>query len=290
MICTLCPHECGGQRDNERGNGRCRMPSQPRLARAALHFGEEPCISGTNGSGTIFFSGCSLSCKFCQNHDISHTDFGKTVSVSRLADIFKELEALGAHNINLVNPTHFAHVIRQALEQYKPSVPVLYNSSGYEKIETLRALDGLIDIYLPDFKYADNTLAKMLSGIDRYRETALAAIAEMLRQTGHLRIENELAVKGTMIRHLVLPGHTQNSLTVLNDIAAHFTTDIWVSLLFQYTPVLPLEEKELNRTLTPRECRKVFDAMCEAGFENGYAQDRSSADDTYIPAFDLTGI
>ncbi|MBR5135242.1 MAG: radical SAM protein [Clostridia bacterium] len=266
------------------------MPAQPRLARAALHFGEEPCISGTNGSGTVFFSGCSLACRFCQNFDISHRDFGQTVSVERLVDIFKELVESGAHNINLVNPTHYAHAIEKALSLYRPPVPVVYNSSGYEKVETLRMLDGLIDIYLPDYKYADDDLALACSSIKHYRETALAAIEEMLRQVGHLRIENDLAVKGTLIRHLVLPGHTQNSLAVLDDIRSHFTTDVWVSLLFQYTPVRELPQKELNRTLTARECRKVFDAMCERGFENGYAQELESATTAFIPSFDLTGI
>ncbi len=288
--CSLCPHRCGALRDDTHGEGRCRMPALPRVARAALHFGEEPCISGKNGSGTVFFSGCSLSCVFCQNHEISHKDFGKTVSVSRLADIFRSLVDQGAENINLVNPTHFTHAIRAALEQYKPPVPVLYNSSGYERVETLRSLDGLIDIYLPDYKYADNTLANAFSGIDAYRETALAAIREMLSQVGHLHIENDRAVRGLMIRHLVLPAHTKNSLAALRDIREQFGKDVFVSLLFQYTPVLALPQKELNRPLTKRECQKVFDAMCELELENGYVQDLSSACEDFIPAFDLTGI
>ena len=288
--CSLCPHRCQALRDDTQGTGRCRMPSLPKLARAALHFGEEPCISGTNGSGTVFFSGCALSCLFCQNHEISHKDYGTVIRVERLADIFRELTAQGAHNINLVNPTHFSHMIREALTLYKPPIPVVYNSSGYERRETLHSLQGLIDIYLPDFKYADNTLALSLSGIEEYREHALAAIEEMLVQTGHLRLENGLAVSGTMIRHLVLPGHTKNSLAVLEDIQKHFGTDIAVSLMFQYTPVKTLPQKELNRTLTARECRKVFDAMCDMGFENGYVQDLESACCDFIPHFDLTGI
>lgn len=288
--CSLCPHRCDAPRDDTHGEGRCRMPALPKVARAALHFGEEPCISGKNGSGTVFFSGCSLSCVFCQNHAISHKDHGKIVSVSRLADIFRELVEQGAQNINLVNPTHYAHAIRQALELYKPPVPVLYNSSGYERVETLHSLDGLIDIYLPDYKYADNALAEALSGIDRYRETALDAIDEMLSQVGHLHIENDRAVRGVMIRHLVLPGHTRNSLAALADIRERFGQDVFVSLLFQYTPVLTLPQKELNRPLTKRECQKVFDAMCELGLENGYVQDLESACEEFIPAFDLTGV
>ncbi len=288
--CSLCPHRCGATRDDKHGNGRCRMPALPKIARAALHFGEEPCISGQNGSGTVFFSGCSLSCVFCQNHQISHDDHGQIVSVSRLADIFRELVEQGAENINLVNPTHYAHAIRHALELYKPPVPVLYNSSGFERVETLKSLNGLIDLYLPDYKYADNALAKLLSGIDGYRETALAAIEEMLTQTGHLQINDGHAVRGVMIRHLVLPAHTKNSIAALTDIREHFGSDVFVSLLFQYTPLLTLPQKELNRSLTARECQKVFDAMCELGLENGYVQDLASASSEFIPPFDLTGV
>ena len=288
--CSLCPHQCHAPRTEQHGDGRCRMPASPKLARAALHFGEEPCISGTNGSGTVFFSGCALSCVFCQNYEISHKDHGNIVSAERLAEIFRELTAQGAHNINLVNPTHFSHVIREALLMYKPPVPVVYNSSGYERVQTLKSLCGLIDIYLPDFKYADNALAAEFSGIADYREYALAAIDEMLSQTGHLQTENGIAVRGTMIRHLVLPGHTKNSIAVLEDIQKHFGTDTVISLMFQYTPVRSLEQKELNRTLTMRECRKVFDSLCESGFENGYVQDLESACSEFIPSFDLTGI
>ncbi len=290
MICSLCPHRCQAERNDREGFGRCRMPSLPRIARAALHHGEEPCISGTNGSGTVFFSGCSLSCVFCQNAPISHEDFGRTVSVEQLADCFRRLEAEGAHNINLVNPTHYAHSIRQALECYRPSIPIVYNSSGYERVETVRSLDGLIDVYLPDYKYADNALATALSGIENYRETALEAIAEMLRQTGPITLQNGLAVGGTMVRHLVLPGHTCNSLQALNDLHERFGSTLWVSLLFQYTPMRPHPDKALNRTLTPRECRKVFDHLCALEFENGYAQELSSATAQLIPSFDLTGV
>ncbi len=290
MICTLCPHQCHATRDEQVGHGRCRMPMHPRVARAAAHFGEEPCISGERGSGTVFFSGCSLSCVFCQNYDISHDDFGQTISIDRLADSFKRLEDSGVHNINLVNPTHYAHVIRPALEKAHLHVPILYNSSGYERVETLRSLEGLIDIYLPDYKYADDALAETLSGIPHYRDTALAAIEEMLRQTGHLRLENGLAVRGTMVRHLVLPGHIRNSLQALSDLTEAFTDALWISLLFQYTPVRPVSDKALNRVLTARECKKVFDRLCELGAENGYVQDRASATDDYIPTFDLTGI
>lgn len=290
FCCTLCPHRCGALRDDTHGEGRCRMPALPRVARAALHFGEEPPITGERGSGTVFFSGCALSCVFCQNHAISHKDYGRTVTIKQLADIFRRLVDEGAENINLVNPTHYAHAIREALSLYKPPVPVLYNTSGYDRVETLKALEGFIDIYLPDYKYADDTPAMTLSGIPHYRDTALAAIAEMRRQVGDLYMENGKAVRGVMVRHLVLPAHTRNSIAVLDDLAGHFGKSLWVSLLFQYTPVLPIEPKELRRTLTVRECQKVFDALCERGLTNGFVQDRESATADMIPAFDLTGI
>ena len=291
MICSLCPHRCGALRDDSHGEGVCRSPALPKLARAALHFGEEPCISGTNGSGTVFFSGCTLSCIFCQNRRISRDNFGEILSVDALTDIFRQLVARGAHNINLVTPTHYTHVIRSALERYRPSVPIVYNSSGYESVDALRSLRGLIDIYLPDFKYADDALAQALSGIPRYRDTAVAAIEEMLTQTGHLRVnEQGLAVGGTMIRHMILPAHTQNSIDVLRLCKDCFGTQTAISLLGQYTPVDRFSQRELNRRITPREYQKVFDAMCDLGFENGYAQELSSATDAFIPAFDLTGI
>ncbi len=291
MTCSLCPHQCGALRDEDGGQGLCRAPSLPKLARVALHFGEEPCISGERGSGTVFFSGCPLSCVFCQNRRISAEGFGAVITVQVLADRFRALVDAGAHNINLVTPTHYAHIIRQALELYRPPVPVIYNSGGYERVETLRSLEGLIDVYLPDFKYADDALAMSFSGIPHYRDTALAAIGEMLSQTGHLTLDEDgLAVRGTMIRHMILPAHTKNSLEVLRLCKEHFGTQTAVSLLAQYTPVGTLEPKELNRRITPREYQKVFDALCELGFENGYAQELSSATDTFIPAFDLTGV
>ncbi len=291
MICSLCPHRCGALRDDAHGGGVCGAPALPKVARAALHFGEEPCISGENGSGTVFFSGCPLACVFCQNQRISREQLGQTVTVDALADIFRRLVDQGAHNINLVTPTHYTHAIRAALERYRPPVPVVYNSGGYERVETLRSLNGLIDIYLPDFKYADDALAQEFSGIAHYRDTALASIEEMLAQTGHLTLdERGLAVRGTMIRHMILPGHTKNSLDVLRLCAAHFGTQTAISLLSQYTPLRTFPQRELNRRLTPREYEKVFDAMCALGFENGYTQELSSATEAFIPDFDLTGI
>ena len=267
------------------------MPSLPVVARAALHYGEEPCISGANGSGTVFFSGCSLRCCFCQNHSISHKNEGKAITVERLAEIFKELENAGAHNINLVNPSHYAVSICQALQLYRPNIPVVYNSSGYERVETLRMLDGLVDVYLPDCKYVDPALSMTLSGAEDYFEAASAAIMEMARQTGTAQFDNSgMMVKGTMVRHLVLPGHTKNSMQVL-DWLATIKDSVWVSLMFQYTPCGDISaHKELQRTLTQRECEKVWDYMDDLGIVNGYVQDRKSAGTTMIPAFDLTGV
>ena len=290
MYCAFCPHQCGALRDDTHGEGRCRMPALPRVARAALHHGEEPCISGENGSGTIFFSGCPLSCRFCQNRTISHEDFGKTIDAAHLEAILRRLVKNGAHNLNFVNPTHYAHVLAEVLSAYRPPVPVVYNTSGYERVETLKRLEGLVDIYLPDYKYADDALALTLSRAPHYRETALAAIAEMQRQTGALTLKNGLAVKGTLIRHLVLPGHTQNSIAALTDIRDTFGSDAFVSLLFQYTPIGNHLPKELTRTLTLRECEKVFTALCDLGLTNGFVQDPQSSGTDYIPAFDLTGI
>lgn len=267
------------------------MPSLPRVARAALHFGEEPCISGKNGSGTIFFSGCSLRCKFCQNHPISHQNFGKTISVEQLSHIFRQLEEQGAHNINLVNPAHFVPAIREALLLYKPQIPVIYNSSGFERTETLKSLEGLIDVYLPDLKYVHGDVAKELSGCEDYFQFAGPAILEMLRQTGTVVLDADgMIQKGTMVRHLVLPGLTRETISVL-DWLADQSTEIWVSIMFQYTPMCDIDGfPQLSRTLTKRECEKIWYHMQDLGLSNGYIQDKSSSGTAMIPQFDLTGI
>lgn len=289
--CSICPRQCGAERSTDHGNGFCEMPANPMVARAALHFGEEPCISGTRGSGTVFFSGCPLKCCFCQNHSISHKNEGKPITVERLSEIFKELENAGAHNINLVNPSHYALPIRQALELYRPNVPVVYNTSGYERVETLKILEGFVDVYLPDCKYVDSSLSLALSGAENYFKMASLAILEMARQTGVAQFNAEgMMTKGTMVRHLVLPGHTKNSKQVLEWLAT-IKDKIWVSLMFQYTPCGDVSaHKELQRTLTHRECEKVWDYMDDLGIVNGYVQDRKSAGTTMIPAFDLTGV
>lgn len=290
-VCSICPRQCGAERSKLVGAGFCGMPSAPVIARAALHYGEEPCISGVRGSGTVFFSGCSLKCCYCQNHSISHKNEGKAITVERLAEIFKELENAGAHNINLVTPGHYANSICKALQLYRPKIPVVYNSSGYERVETLRMLDGLVDVFLPDCKYVDSSLSLSLSGADDYFSVASAAIHEMARQTGPAQFDADgMMTKGTMVRHLVLPGHTKNSMQVLDWLSA-IKEQVWVSLMFQYTPCGDVStQKELQRTLTRRECEKVWQYMDDLGIVNGYVQDRKSAGTTMIPAFDLTGV
>lgn len=290
-ICSICPRQCEAKRtENENNGGYCGMPAQPIAARAALHFGEEPCISGTRGSGTVFFTGCSLGCVFCQNDSISHKRHGKPITEQRLVEIFKELEEAGAHNINLVNPTHYAVSICKALRLYRPNIPIVYNCGGYERVETLKMLDGLIDIYLPDCKYVDPSLSAALSDAPDYFKHASLAIQEMARQTGPVTLDNDgIAQKGTIVRHLVLPGHTKNSMQVLDWLAT--VPDIWVSLMFQYTPCGDLtEHKELQRSLTPRECNKVWEYMDDLGLTKGYVQDRKSSGTKMIPEFDLTGL
>ncbi len=292
ISCTLCPRQCGASRTDERTCGSCGVTATPRVARAALHFGEEPCISGQNGSGTVFFSGCPLHCRFCQNHVISQEGFGKEISPARLADIFRELEDAGAHNLNLVSGTQFVPAIRQALSLYKPSVPVVYNSGGYERVETLKTLEGLVDVYLPDFKYADNALGAALSGVSDYADCAAAAVLEMARQTGPMQLdEHGIAQRGTMVRHLVLPGHTKNSLAVLDWLAENLPHGCFVSLMFQYTPLRDIDGfPSLSRRLTRREREKVFDHLLDLGLTDGYAQEAESASAVYIPNFDLTGV
>ncbi len=232
-VCTLCPRRC----ERVRPEGYCRMGERPRLARAALHFGEEPCISGTQGSGTVFFSGCSLRCVFCQNHQISAEGFGQEVSAARLRSIFEELIDKGAHNINLVNPTHFAHAIGKALERPLP-VPVIYNSGGYDRVETLRRLEGKIQVFLPDMKYALTEPAARYSGAEDYPQTAKNAIIEMVRQTGAYRMDKDgLLTNGVLIRHLILPRNVNNTRRVIDWVANTFPKGtVLFSLMSQYTP------------------------------------------------------
>lgn len=291
MICRLCPRKCGV--DREETSGFCGMSTTVRLARAALHQWEEPCISGSHGSGAVFFSGCVMRCVFCQNHEISAGGKGQDISIQRLAEIFLELQRQGAHNINLVNPTHYVPAIIRALDMVRNelNIPVVYNSGGYERVETLRALEGYVDIYLPDIKYYSDELAQELSSATHYFETAMAAAEEMLRQTGKPQIdENGLLKKGVIIRHLVLPYHYHDSVEVIRRVGERFGKDVLFSLMSQYTPFYKAKDiPRLNRRITTFEYRKALDAVYAAELE-GFKQERSSAKEEYTPDFDFTGI
>ena len=290
FLCSLCPRRCGALRTGTEGGGFCGMPALPVVARAALHFWEEPCISGTRGSGTVFFSGCNLGCVFCQNGSISYGRFGRPVTIPRLREIFQELIAQGAHNINLVTPTHFAPAIREALEA-PLAVPVVWNSGGYELPEALRTLEGKVQIYLPDLKYADGALAARYSGAADYFETATAAIREMFRQVGRCVWDADgVLQRGVIIRHLLLPGALENTKAVLDWIAGTFPAgSVLVSLMSQYTPQAGAEGL-LRRKVTGAESRAARAYMENLGLTAGYYQDSSSAREGYTPPFDLTGV
>lgn len=288
--CTLCPRRCGV--DRTRGQlGFCKMPGQIHAARAGVHYWEEPVISGSFGSGAVFFSGCTLKCAFCQNYDISQENFGKPMTSAELRAAFERLIDEGVQNINLVTPTHFLPDILPALEPKLP-VPVVYNCGGYESMETLRQLEGKIDVYLPDFKYSDNALAKKLSSAPDYFETASAAILEMYRQVGKPVIEGDEMNRGVLVRHLVLPGCVDNSLGVLDWVAEHFRSgDILFSLMSQYVPMgRAAEMPPFDRRITELEYDSVLSYMMLLGIEDGYTQDFSSAERGYTPSFDLTGL
>ena len=290
MICTLCPRACHAERTEENGNGFCWMGTLPRVARAALHMWEEPCISGTRGSGTVFFSGCTLRCAYCQNIAISHGGFGRTVTVQRLSDIFKSLVDQGAHNINLVTATPYVPAILDALDLYRPPVPIVFNSGGYETIETLRMLRGAVDIYLPDLKHVSPRLSALCAKAPDYFEVASAAITEMCAQTGTPVYDADgLMQRGTIVRHLILPGCTGDSLRVLDFIHDHLPEGTPVSLMRQYSPIPECKIKGLDRRITDREYERVL-AHLTALHLDGYMQEKSSAKSEYTPPFDLTGV
>lgn len=288
--CTLCPRRCGVDR-TKGGRGFCGMPDKLYAARASAHYWEEPVISGSFGSGAIFFSGCTLRCAFCQNYTISDENFGRELTPQALRAAMERLIDEGVQNINLVTPTHFLPSILPALEPKLP-VPVVYNCGGYESVETLRRLEGKIGVYLPDFKYSDNALAKRLSAAPDYYETAAAAILEMYRQVGRPVIEDEQMTRGVLLRHLVLPGFVDNSLGVLDWIAENFRSgDILVSLMSQYVPMGKAKAMPpLDRRITETEYDAVLSYMELLGIEDGFTQDFSAATSDYTPDFDLTGL
>ena len=277
------------RRDAQSGEGFCGLPAAPVVARAGLHLWEEPCVSGARGSGAVFFSGCVLRCVYCQNHAISHENFGKPVSVERLREIFWELIGQGAHNINLVSPTPFAPAIREALAEPLP-VPVVWNTGGYERVETLRSLEGKVQVWLPDLKYVDSGMSRDLSGAADYFGAASAAIEEMVRQTGDYVLENGLLKRGVLIRHLMLPGRLENTKAVLDWVAETFRPgQVLLSLMAQYTPQ-PGAEGLLSRRVTGAEYRAALRYMENLGITDGYCQDTASARAEYTPDFDLTGV
>ena len=293
MVCNSCPRRCGAERGEFTPGGVCASPVLPRIARAAPHFGEEPCISGVNGSGTVFFSGCNLRCVFCQNAQISRGGTGKTVSVQRLRDIFLELQDKGVHNINLVTASHYVEPVAEALREAKLFIPVAWNSSGYDSVDALRRLEGLVQIYMPDFKYASSEPALRYSAAPDYPEVAKAAILEMFRQTGSFVLdENDMLKSGVLIRHLILPDNERSSREVIDFVADNFPGDmVLFSLMSQFTPMPGTEGfPELQKTVTPELNDRLIDYMCARGIEYGFWQEPDSATGEMIPAFDLTGV
>ena len=287
--CSLCPRNCKAKRlDTSSGEGFCGLPALPGICRAEKHMWEEPDISGSNGSGTIFFSGCVLRCEYCQNHIISKSYRGKTVDHNGLIELIKALEAEGVHNINFVSPTPYYPVIIKALKKYKPAVPVVCNTSGYERVETLKALEGLIDIYLPDFKYSQNNIAAKYSAVPDYPQVTLKAIKEMYRQVGAPKHDkNGMMTRGVMIRHLILPNNIDNSYGVLEMIADNFPADIYVSLMAQYFPTGNEIHSELCRKITNEEYENVRSYMLLLGLENGFVQELEAADKGYVPDWNM---
>ena len=314
-----CPRECGADRKN--GIGFCGGGALPKVARAALHFWEEPCISGVNGSGTVFFSGCSLRCVYCQNRKIALGDVGTTVCVERLAEIYLELQEQGAHNINLVTPAHETDAVVRSFERAKRQglkIPVVYNTGSYEKVENLKRLEGLVDVWLPDLKYYSSELSARYSAAPDYFEVAKAAIAEMFRQAGtsefvplrndanHVGItdaevnsqeaedEMHLIKRGVIVRHMVIPTHTADSKRIIEYLYRTYGDDIFISIMSQYTPVIDAETAkaypELARKLTEREYDSVVDYAIELGVENAFIQEGDVAEESFIPAFDGTGV
>lgn len=309
IACTLCPRNCNI--DRSKGQiGFCGQSNEIRAARAALHMWEEPCISGTEGSGTVFFSGCTLRCVYCQNSSIASGKQGKIISVNRLSDIFLELQDKGANNINLVTPTHFVPSIVQALELSKSkglTLPIVYNTGSYESVETLRQLDGLVDVYLPDLKYYSSELSLRYSHAKDYFDVATKAIAEMVRQVGEPVFQERntnlsfntaddyetmpLITKGVIVRHLVLPGCVEDSKKVIKYLYHTYGNGIFISIMNQFTPVANLENyPELNRKITEQEYDEVVDFAISLGVENGFIQEGNTSDESFIPPFDLTGI
>ena len=291
-FCNDCPRQCGAKREADQPGGLCRSPALPRVARAAPHFGEEPCISGTRGSGAIFFTGCNLRCVFCQNREISRGQGGELVSVAKLRDLMLRLRDQGVHNLNLVTGVHFVRPVAQALEGLELGIPVVWNSSGYESVESLRRLEGLVQVYLPDFKYWKSDLARRYSAAADYPQVAAAAIREMFRQTGPYSLDRDGMLRsGVLIRHLILPGQDLNAMDVIDFAAEEFPAgSVLFSLMSQYTPMPGLERfPELRRQVDGETNQRLIAYLQKRGLE-GYWQEPEAATEEMIPAFDGTGV
>lgn len=292
-ICCDCPRACGAKRADDVPAGLCQSAALPRIARAAPHFGEEPCISGERGSGAVFFTGCSLRCVFCQNRDISRGQGGKRVTAGELRGIMLRLRDEGVHNINLVTGTHFVREIERALDGLELGIPVVWNSSGYESVESLRRLEGLVQVYMPDYKYTDAALAKRYSAAGDYPAAAAAAIREMYRQRGAYALDDEGMLRsGLLIRHLIMPGQTENAMNVIDFVADEFPPgSVLFSLMSQYTPMPGLNAfPELEKRVTAEENELLIDYMQKRGITDGYWQETDSATNEMIPDFDGTGV
>lgn len=292
--CELCPRKCGAKRLLDK-KGFCSGGKEPKVARAALHFWEEPCISGENGSGTVFFSGCTMRCVFCQNREISRGEAGKYVSVERLAEIFLELQQKGANNINLVTPMHYAPQITSALDLARKnglSLPTVWNTGGWELPESVESVKDYADIWLTDFKYFDNSLAEKFSSAKNYFENASASLEKMVAQTGEAVFDdNGMMKKGVIVRHLVLPGHTDDSKKVLSYLWGKYGDKIWISIMNQYTPFCSDGKfPELLRKVTDEEYEDVIDFAVDLGIENAFTQEGEAASESFIPPFDLEGV
>lgn len=293
--CTLCPRNCHADRVGGQA-GVCGVTG-PGIegARAALHFWEEPCISGETGSGAVFFSGCPLRCVYCQNYHIARAEVGKSITVERLAEIFLELQEKKAANINLVTPTHYTPEIITAVKKARERglrLPIVYNCSGYEKVETLRTLEGIVDIYLTDFKYMDGEAAARYSKAPDYPEVAKAALAEMVRQTGASAFHEEgMMQKGVIVRHLLLPNHLTNAKAVVSYVYETYGNQVYISLMNQYTPLPQVESyPEINRRVTKREYSRLIDYALSLGVENAFIQEGETAEESFIPEFDYEGL
>ena len=289
MICNLCPRQCGAERTPDKGEGWCRLPSMAKVARAELHHWEEPCISGTRGAGTVFFSGCTLGCVFCQNGPISHGNQGKAVTEEELYALFEKLAEEGAHNIELVTPTQYIHVLQKVLSRPMPgNLSVVWNCGGYERVEILKSLEGKVDVYLPDLKYVSEGLAEKYSAAPDYPSTAKAAIVEMFRQTGPVQLEDRILKKGVVIRHLLLPGRLNEAKGVMDWVAQQFVPgEVLFSLMAQYTPCGNLEQfPELQRTIRPSELRAARNYMDALGIQ-GYVQELEAVGKQFIPDWNM---